>query len=67
MTDSLSASPSWYQAPTWDPRPVFPYSFFDSFFFASLVLLMWGTLTEEKSGLYFSAFAGHHQHKISQI
>jgi hypothetical protein len=23
-TDSLSASPSWYQAPTWDPRPIFP-------------------------------------------
>jgi hypothetical protein len=34
-TDSLSVSPSWYQAPTWDLRPVFPIldSFFDSFGF----------------------------------
>jgi hypothetical protein len=24
-------------------------------------MLMWEALSDEKSGLYFSAFAGHHQ------
>jgi hypothetical protein len=31
-TDSRPASPSWYQAPTWDPRPIFSYPLFDYFF-----------------------------------
>jgi hypothetical protein len=31
-TDSLSASPSWYQAPTWDPGPIFSHFLFDYFF-----------------------------------
>jgi hypothetical protein len=33
MTNSLSASPSWYQAPTWDPWPIFPILFHSHFFF----------------------------------
>jgi hypothetical protein len=29
MTDNYSASPSWCQAPIWDPRPIFqsPWDF----------------------------------------
>jgi hypothetical protein len=34
-TDRLSASPSWYQAPTWDSRPIFSHSLFDYFFWDS--------------------------------
>jgi hypothetical protein len=66
MIDSLSASPSWYQAPTWDPRPIFPI--------LSLIILIGsfgfvdvGRLSDEKSGLYFSVFAGHLQRSLSQI
>jgi hypothetical protein len=65
-TDSLSASPSWYQEPTWDQQSIFSYSFFDYFLTVS-VLLMWGALSDEKSDLYFSVFAGHYQRRISQI
>jgi hypothetical protein len=66
MTDSLSASLSWYQAPTWDPQPIFPILFL-IIFLAVSGLLMWGALSDEKSGLYFSVFAGHRQHSLSQI
>jgi hypothetical protein len=47
-TDSQSASPSWCQAPIWELRPIFPI-LFDC-------LLMWGALSDDKSGLYFSIF-----------
>jgi hypothetical protein len=44
-TDSLSASPSWYQAPTWDPRPIFPILsliiYFDSFGFVDVGRPLW--------------------------
>jgi hypothetical protein len=30
-------------------------------------LLMWDALSDEKSGLYFSVFAGHRQRSLSQI
>jgi hypothetical protein len=30
-------------------------------------LLMWGALSDEKSGLYFSVFATHRQRSLSQI
>jgi hypothetical protein len=63
-TDSLSASLSWYQAPTWDPRPIFPIL---DFLLPVSGLLMWGALSDEKSGLYFSVFAGHSQCSLSQI
>jgi hypothetical protein len=29
--------------------------------------LMWGSLSDEKSGLYFSVFVGHRQRSLSQI
>jgi hypothetical protein len=63
-TDSLSVSPSRYQAPTWNPRPIF--SIFDFFFLLS-GLLMWGALSDEKSGQYFSVFGGHRQRSLPQI
>jgi hypothetical protein len=66
MADSLSASPSWYQAPTWDPRPFFSILSLIIFFKVS-GLLMWGALSDEKSSLYFSVFAGHRQRSLSQI
>jgi hypothetical protein len=28
---------------------------------------MWGALSDEKSGLYFSVFAGHRQRSLSQM
>jgi hypothetical protein len=31
------------------------------------VLLMWGALSDEKSGLYFPVFVEHRQRRISQI
>jgi hypothetical protein len=30
-------------------------------------LLMWDALSDEKSGLYFSVFAGHRQRSLPQI
>jgi hypothetical protein len=30
-------------------------------------LLMWGAISDEKSGLYFSVFAGHRQRSLSQL
>jgi hypothetical protein len=38
-----------------------------NYFWTVAGLLMWGTLSDEKSGLYFSAFAGHRQRSLSQI
>jgi hypothetical protein len=37
------------------------------FFFTVSGLLMWGALSDEKSGLYFLVFAGHRQRRRSQI
>jgi hypothetical protein len=43
-------------------------NFFNSqFFFTVSGLLMWGTLSDEKSGLYFSIFAWHRQRSLSEI
>jgi hypothetical protein len=64
-TYSQSANPSWYQAPIWDLRPIFPHSLF--IFLIGSGLLMWGALSDEKSGLYFSVYAGHRQRSPSQI
>jgi hypothetical protein len=65
-TDSQSASPSWCQAPIWNPRPFFPHSLFDYFYTVS-GLLMWGALSDDKSSLYFSVFSGHRQRSLSHI
>jgi hypothetical protein len=65
-TDSQSACPYWCQAPIWDTRPIFSYSLSDYFKTVS-GLLMWGVLSDEKSGLYFSVFAGHRRRSLSQI
>jgi hypothetical protein len=64
--DSQSASPSWCQAPIWDQRPGFPILPLIIFYTVS-GLLMWGSLSDEKSGLYFSVFVGHRQRSLSQI
>jgi hypothetical protein len=68
MTNSLSDSPSWYQTPTWDPRPIFLIRSLIILLLLTVPgLLMWGALSDEKSGLYFSVFAGHRQRSLSQI
>jgi hypothetical protein len=48
------------------PVANFSHSLFD-FFFTLSGLLMWGALSDEKSGLYFSVFARHRQRNPSQI
>jgi hypothetical protein len=40
---------------------------FSIFFLTVSGLLMWSALSDEKSGLYFSVFAGHRQRSLSQI
>jgi hypothetical protein len=44
-TDSQSASPSWWQAPIWGPRPIFPVLFLmiflDSFGFVDVGRPLW--------------------------
>jgi hypothetical protein len=49
------------------PATNFSHSLFDFFFFTVSDLLMWGALSDEKSGLYFSVFACHSQRSLSQI
>jgi hypothetical protein len=46
MTESQSASPSWYEAPIWDPWPIFPILsliilFFDSLGFVDVRRPLW--------------------------
>jgi hypothetical protein len=50
-----------------EPATNFSHSLFDYFFFTVSGLLMWGALSDEKSGLYFSVFAEHRQRSLSQI
>jgi hypothetical protein len=49
MIDNESASPSWCQAPIWDPRPIF-LSHWD-FVWDSCGLLCCSTLSDERTGL----------------
>jgi hypothetical protein len=49
MTDGESASLSWCQAPISDPRPILYIYIYIYIFFRHLV--MWGALSDEKSGL----------------
>jgi hypothetical protein len=58
-TDNQSASPSWCQAPIWDPRPLFlsPWDFL----LDSYCLLFYSALSDERTGLEFTVVAGPHQ------
>jgi hypothetical protein len=49
-----------------EPATNFAPSFF-SYFKTVTGLLMWGALSDKKSDLYFSIFAGHRQRSLSQI
>jgi hypothetical protein len=42
-----SASPSWNKAPTWGLRP-------DLYYYWTAGLLMWGALSDERTGLSFA-------------
>jgi hypothetical protein len=48
------------------PATNFSPSLFN-YFYTVAVLLMWGALSDKKSGLYFSVFAGHRQRNLSQV
>jgi hypothetical protein len=60
-TDGQPASLSWNKAPIWGLRP-------DVYYCQTLaVLLMWGALSDEKSGLSFTIAAGPHQRSHSRV
>jgi hypothetical protein len=48
-TDSQSASPSWYQAPIWDPWPIFLWPW--NFLYTVADLLFCSALSDERTGL----------------
>jgi hypothetical protein len=60
MTDGPSASLSWNKAPIRGLRP--------GFFFSQTVagLLIWGALSDERTGLSFTIAAGPRQHNYSR-
>jgi hypothetical protein len=61
MTDAQSASLSWNNAPVWDLQPDFYYC-------QTVVrLLMWGTASDEWTGLSFTIAAGPRQRSHSQV
>jgi hypothetical protein len=61
MTDGQSASLSWYQAPIWGPKP-------DIYYCQTVAgLLMWGTLSDDRTGLSFTTAAGPCQRSHSQV
>jgi hypothetical protein len=51
---------------TWDPQSIFLILSLIIFYTVS-GFFMWGALSDEKSGLYFSVFARHRQHSLSEI
>jgi hypothetical protein len=55
MTDGQSAGLSWCQARIWGLRPDFYYCHTVTF------LLMWGALSDKRTGLSFTIAAGPHQ------
>jgi hypothetical protein len=58
-TDGQSASLSWNKAPIWGLRP-------DFYYYQTVVgLLMWGALSDERTGLSFTIAAGFHQRRFS--
>jgi hypothetical protein len=60
-TNGQSASLSWCQAPTWGLRP--------DFYYCQRVegLLMWGALSDKRTGLPFTNAAGPRQHSQSWV
>jgi hypothetical protein len=58
-TDGQSASLSMFQAPVWGPRPDFYY------YQTVSGLLMWGTFTDERTGLSSTTAAGPQQRSQS--
>jgi hypothetical protein len=60
-TDGQSASLSWNKAPIWGLRP-------DSYYRQTVAgLLMWGALSDERTGLSFTIAAGPSQRSHSQV
>jgi hypothetical protein len=59
--DSQSASLSWNKAPIWVLRPDFYYCQ------TAAGLLMWGALSDERTGLSFTIAAGARQHRPSRV
>jgi hypothetical protein len=60
-TDGQSASLSWNKAPTWGLRP-------DSYYCQTVAgLLMWGALSDERTGLSFTIAAGPRQRSRSRV
>jgi hypothetical protein len=60
-TDGQSASLSGCQSPIWGLRP--------DFYYCQTVagLLMWGALSDERTGLSFTITAGYRQHNHSRV
>jgi hypothetical protein len=60
-TDGQSTSLSWNKAPIWDLRP--------HFYYCQTVagLLMWGALSDERTGLSFTIAAGFRQRSHSRV
>jgi hypothetical protein len=60
-TDGQSASLSWNKAPIWGLRPDLDYcQTFEGF-------LMWGVLSEERTGLSFAIATGPRQRSLSRV
>jgi hypothetical protein len=60
-TDGQSASLSWNKAPIWGLRP-------DSYYCQTVAgLLMWGALSDGRTGMSFTTDAGPRQHSHSQV
>jgi hypothetical protein len=60
MTDGQSASLTWCQAPIWNPTPDFCYCQTDEG-------LIWGALSNERTGLSFTTTAGPRQRSHSRV
>jgi hypothetical protein len=60
-TDGQSASLSWNKAPIWGLRP-------DIYYYLTItVLLLWGALSDERTGLSFIYAAGTCQRSLSRV
>jgi hypothetical protein len=59
-TDGQSASLSWNKAPIWGLRPDFYYC-------QTVAGLMWGALSDERTGLSFAIAASPRQHGHSRV
>jgi hypothetical protein len=58
--DGQSASLSWFQVPICGPRP-------DFLFLSLAALLVWGALSDERTGLSFAIAAGPYQRSDSRV